>query len=151
MLADQDRNLIVVDLKSTGMEKIADFNVGSRCNKLVKIEETLKGYELICGCFVDGSIQSFVPVQLLDEDVSLLHFQTLMTELLPFVGGLNEREYRKLNQHCRSYKFSSRGNFFEHTMLEFFLALSKPLQNVILEKSSFTEEEVRSIILKYCM
>jgi len=91
MLADQDRNLIVVDLKKTGMEKIADFNVGSRCNKLVKIEEALKGYEMICGCFVDGSIQSFIPVQLLDEDVSLLHFQTLMTELLPFVGGLNER------------------------------------------------------------
>jgi len=36
-------------------------------------------------------------------------------------------------------------------MLELFLALSKPLQNVLLEKSSFTEEELRSIISKYCM
>lgn len=151
MLADQDRNLIVVDLKQTGMEKIADFNIGSRCNKLIKIDESLKGYELICGCFADGTIQSFVPVKLLDEDVSLLRFQQLMTELLPFVGGLNEREFRRLQQQCRSYKFSSRGNFFEHSMLEFYLSLSKPLQNVVLEKSSFTEDEVRSIICRYCM
>lgn len=151
MLADQDRNLIVVDLKKTGMEKIADFNAGSRCNKLAKLEETLKGYEFICGCFVDGSIQSFVPVQLPDEDVTLVRFQTLMTELLPFVGGLNEREYRRLNQHSRSYKFSMRGNFFEHCMLEFFLALAKPLQSGILEKSSFTEEEIRTIIHRYCL
>jgi hypothetical protein len=89
MIADHDKNLIVVDLKKTGMEKIADFNVGSRVNKMIKVEETLKGYESICACFANGSIQAFIPVQLLDEDVSLLRFQSLLCDLLPFTGGLN--------------------------------------------------------------
>jgi hypothetical protein len=85
MIADHDKNLIVVDLKDSSMDKIADFNVGSRVNKMVRVDES------ICACFVDGSIQMFTPVELKDEDISLLRFQSIISEQLPFAGGLNER------------------------------------------------------------
>ncbi len=60
---------------------------------------------------MNGSIQVFIPIQLLDEDNSLLRFQTVLCENLPFIGGLNEREYRKLKQNQKSYKLGGRGNF----------------------------------------
>lgn len=80
-----------------------------------------------------------------------MRFQTIITDLLPFVGGLNEREYRKLRQYCKSYKFVSKGNFVEYGMLELFMSLSKPLQKALLNKSLFAEEEIRTIIGKYCV
>lgn len=67
MIADHDRNLIVVNLKDDEMEKIADFNTGSRVNKMVRVEEGGgKGYDSICAAFVNGSIQMFTPVELKD-------------------------------------------------------------------------------------
>lgn len=74
------------------MEKLADFNIGSRVNKLIRVDET------ICACLSNGSVHVFIPIALPDPDISLINLQHKIEENIPTLGGLNERDYRKLSQ-----------------------------------------------------
>ena len=96
----------------------------------------------------DGSIRVLVPVQLKDEEVNFIDFQDCMSQEIPFLGGFNTRDSRKLSQRHRTYKVTSRGNIVDGDLINDFLSLSTVLKNHIYEKSDITREDLKDQLLK---
>lgn len=120
--------MIILSLKLNSYEKLVDFNIGTKINKISKTSN-----ETIYCCSDDGMIRSFTPLKVLNEDVTYCDFQNDILKIIPFLGGFNHMGHRLLNQHHRTYKLTKNGNMIDSRIIEDFLNLTKTLQMKILE------------------
>ena len=87
ILSDNDKNVIVMDLKEDKTNKVSDFHLGTLVNKLTKVEDSNRPSELVYCCCADGTVRVFTAIKRLGS-TSLCKFQTLVNEHLPTLGGL---------------------------------------------------------------
>lgn len=77
MITDNDKNVIVMDLKDDKTTKISDFHIGTLVNKLTKVQDANRPSELVYCCCADGTIRVFTAIKRLGN-TSLRKIQTLI-------------------------------------------------------------------------
>ncbi len=119
----------MLTLKVDQAEKIADIRLSGLANSF----KTKSGSEKTIYCsMTDGSIKLMTSIKLDGSEVTYLDFQKTFCEELPFYGGFNLRESRKLQQKYRSSKIVSKGNVLDGDILEAFFSLTEALKVYIL-------------------
>lgn len=136
----QQENLYIYNLSQERMEKTGDFHVGTKINKIIRIESSTNDKFWAIGN--DGSWFDIKFVADLEIKEILTNLQKQIFEELPFLAGSNPFQSHNIQTTVIDNRIRQRKGFVEQKIIDLFLNLSRPLQRVISSKLGMSRQKI---------
>ncbi|EAR97902.1 hypothetical protein TTHERM_00279910 (macronuclear) [Tetrahymena thermophila SB210] len=149
----QQQQELPTDKRKISMELVASFHVGSKINKITtdyKVNDTSM-QESVSHLLLlkqDGNLSDIQLIYEPGDNTNLFDMQNTIFEELPYIGGLDPREFRETKQLNHSYKLKHAHSFFETSVVDIYFNLTRPLQEKIASKLNRSREDFIKMIIE---